>query len=99
MGLPGDSEIKASARNAGDLGSIPGLGRSLEKKMSTHSIMLAWEIPWTEEPGRLQFTGPQKNQTRLLRNLITTSSSALDSLGQHKVQRETWRLCLGVEMA
>ena len=27
---------------------------SLEKEMATHSIILAWEIPWTEEPGRLQ---------------------------------------------
>ena len=29
----------------------------LEKEMATHSITLAWEIPWTEESGRLQFTG------------------------------------------
>ena len=29
----------------------------LEKEMATHSSMLAWEIPWTEEPGRLQSTG------------------------------------------
>ena len=32
-------------------GSIPGLGRSLEKEMATHSRILAWEIPWTEELG------------------------------------------------
>jgi len=37
----------------GDLGSIPGLGRSLEMEMATHSSTLAWKIPWTEEPGRL----------------------------------------------
>ena len=42
---------------AGDPGSIPGLGRSLEKAMATHSSMLTWEIPWTEEPGRLQSRG------------------------------------------
>ena len=36
-----------------------------EKEMSTHSGFLAWEISWTEEPGRLQSTGSQKNWTRL----------------------------------
>ena len=35
-----------------DLSLIPGLGKSLEKKMATHSSILAWKIPWTEEPGR-----------------------------------------------
>ena len=29
----------------------------LEKKMATHSSVLAWKIPWTEEPGRLEFMG------------------------------------------
>ena len=33
---------------------IPGLGRSLEKGMATHSGILAWRIPWTEESGGLQ---------------------------------------------
>ena len=33
---------------------------SLKKGMATHSSILAWEIPWTEKPGRLQFIGPQK---------------------------------------
>ena len=47
------SDGKASACNAGDLGLIPGLGRYLEKKMATHSSVLAWKIPWTEEPDRL----------------------------------------------
>ena len=45
--------VKASAYNAGDPGSIPGWGRSLEKEMATHSSLLAWMIPWTEEPGGL----------------------------------------------
>ena len=48
---------KASACNAGDPGSIPGSGRSLEKEMATYSSTLAWKIPWTEEPGRLQSMG------------------------------------------
>jgi len=32
----------------------------LEKGMSIHSSILAWKIPWTEEPGRLQFMGSQR---------------------------------------
>ena len=48
---------KNSHANEGDLrdaGSIPGLGRSLEEEMATHSSILVWRILWTEEPGRLQ---------------------------------------------
>ena len=56
-GFPGGSEGKASAGNVGDLSSIPEWGRSLEKEMATHSGTLAWKIPWTEEPGRLQSMG------------------------------------------
>ena len=40
-------------------------GRSLEREMATHSSILAWEIPWTEEPGRLQSMGSQKGWTWL----------------------------------
>ena len=32
----------------------------LEEEMATHSGTLAWEIPWTEKPGGLQFMGPQR---------------------------------------
>ena len=53
-GCPGGSDGKESACNAGDLGSIPGLGRSLETGMATHLSILAWKIPWTEEPAGLQ---------------------------------------------
>ena len=63
--FPGGSDSKASACNAGDPGSIPGSGRSLEKEMATHSGILAWRIPWTEESGRLQSTGVAKSRTRL----------------------------------
>ena len=44
--------VKNMAANAGDTGLIPGLGiNPLEEEMATHSSILAWEIPWTEEPG------------------------------------------------
>ena len=36
---------------------------ALEKGLATHSSLLAWRIPWTEEPGRLQSMGPQRVQT------------------------------------
>ena len=41
---------------------VQSLGQedSLEKEMATHSSILAWEIPWTEEPGRLQSMGSQE---------------------------------------
>ena len=52
--------VKSLPANAGDLGVIPGSGRSLEKELATHSSILAWRVPWTEEPGRLQSTGSQR---------------------------------------
>ena len=41
---------------------MPGSGDPLEKEMATYSSVLAWEIPWPEELGRLQFMGLQKIQ-------------------------------------
>ena len=52
--FPGGSDGKESAWNAGDPDSIPGQKDPQEKRMATHSSILAWRIPWTEEPGRLQ---------------------------------------------
>ena len=44
---------------------VRSLGREdpLEKEMATHSSILAWRMPWTEEPGRLQSMGPQESDT------------------------------------
>ena len=55
FGFPGSSAGKESACNIGDLGSIPGSGRFPAEGMAIHCSILAWRIPWTEEPGRLQF--------------------------------------------
>ena len=52
--ISGGSVIKNLPANAGDVGWIPVSGRSLEKERATHYNTLAWEIPWTEEFGRLQ---------------------------------------------
>ena len=46
MGFPGGSDGKNPPANAGDLGSIPGLGRSPGEEKATHSNILAWRIPW-----------------------------------------------------
>ena len=52
-GFSGGSVVKNLPANAGDVSSISGWEDSLEKKMATHSSILAWEISWTKEPGRL----------------------------------------------
>ena len=44
----------AKAGDIRDLGSIPRYEDLLEEGMATHSSILAWRIPWTEEPGGLQ---------------------------------------------
>ena len=51
---------KKSVHNTGDPSSIPRLGDLLEKEMVTHSNILAWRIPWTEEPDGLQSMGMQR---------------------------------------
>ena len=65
VGFPGGSDGKESACNVGDKGSVLGSGRSLEEGMATHSSILAWRIPWTEEPGGLQSMGVPKSWTQL----------------------------------
>ena len=78
----------------------------LEKEMATHSSILAWEIPWTEEPGGLQSLGLQKNQTlwhelatkqkqqQVLWNKVDNRGCYFDWVGQTIsetiVRAETW---------
>jgi len=50
----------AAVGDTRDTGSIPGLGKSPGEGMATRSSILAWRIPWTEEPGRLQYIGLQR---------------------------------------
>ena len=58
---------KESACNAGDAVRSLGWEDPLEQEMVTYSRILAWEIPWTEEPGGLQSMGSQ----RVTHNLVT----------------------------
>ena len=60
LGFSGGSVAKNPPVNAGDSGSIPGQEDPLEKEMATHSNILAWEIPRTEEHGRLWSMESQK---------------------------------------
>ena len=62
LGFPRGSEIKVSACNAGYQNWVRFLGWEdpLEKEMAPYSIILAWRIPWTEEPCGLQSTGLQR---------------------------------------
>ena len=58
--------VKSLPANAGDIKKkkmhVPSLGREdpLEEGMATHSGILAWRVPWTEEPGGLQSMGSQR---------------------------------------
>ena len=61
---------------------VPSLGQedALEKEMATHSSILAWKIPWTEEPGGIQSTGSQRvGQDRVIEHSINFYTS----LGVH----------------
>ena len=62
---PWGSDGKESSCNAEDPVWSLGQEDPLEKEIATHSSILAWEIPWEEEPGRLQSIGSQKSWTQL----------------------------------
>ena len=61
LSFPGDSVVKnPPAKQETGVQSL-GQENPLEKKMATHSSIPPWEIPWTEEPGRLQSMGSQES--------------------------------------
>ena len=60
MGFPGGSVVKNLPAVQETWVQSLGWEDPLEKEMATHSSILAWEIPWTEEPGGLQSMGSQK---------------------------------------
>ena len=80
LGFSGGSDGKESASNAGDLGSIPGSGRSLKKGMATHSSILAWRIPWIEEPGGLQSMWSQRDMTEWLTHTLQLEAKKIKLL-------------------
>ena len=69
-------EFACNAGDTGDTDSIPGSGRSPGEGMATHSRILAWKIPCTEKPCRLQFMGSQRVRGR----------------STHKIEAHVWRM-------
>ena len=70
-GFPGGWEGKESACSEGDPGSIPGSGRSPGGRKDNPLSILAWKIPWTKEPGGLQFMGSQRVGHYRSANILT----------------------------
>ena len=62
MDFPGGSDSKESACNARDLVQSLGQKDPLEEEMATHFSILAWRIPWTEEPGGESICATTKTQ-------------------------------------
>ena len=65
MGFPGGSAVKNPPPKQETQVQSLGQEHALEKEMATHSSILAWKIPWTEEPGGLQSMRLQKSQTQI----------------------------------
>ena len=59
MGFPGGSVVKSLPAKQGTRVKSLSQEDPLEKEMATHPSILAWKIPWTEEPGELQSMGSQ----------------------------------------
>ena len=75
--FPGGSVVKnppAKAGDTGDAGSVPVLRRYLGEETATHSSILAWRIPGTEEPGRLQSMGLKESGTRWSNQATTVTT-------------------------
>ena len=75
----------ANAEDTGDLGSIPGSGRPLEKDMAALSRILAWRFLWTEEPGGLQCMGSQRvrhNRKNLARTHVGWRAYGCSVMGE-----------------
>ena len=70
MDFPDGSGDKNPPAKAGDMSPTLGWEGSLEKEIATHSSILSWEIPWTEEPGMLQLMESQ----RIRHNWMTNSN-------------------------
>ena len=98
LGLPCSSDGKESACNAGEKGSIPGSERSSGERNSNPLLVLAWRIPWTNEPGGLQLgrkepdTTGQLTQTKafiyLLRPLKTQVSPVSGGPRERKKEKK-----------
>ena len=84
MGFPGGTVLKNLPAKAGDTGSSSSLGQEdpLEKVTATHSSILAWRIPWIEEPGGLQSMGSQRVGHGWATNTLTFSLTHRKCIGK-----------------
>ena len=73
LGFAGGSVVKNLPANAGDKGSIPGSGRFRGEGNGNPSSILAWKIPWTEEPG-----GPQSIGLKRVRHNLVSKQQQKD---------------------
>ena len=80
QGFPGGSVAENPPASAGDAGSVPGLGRSTEKEMTTHSNILAWRIPRTEEPVPNPWGCKESDMTEHTHTLVFTGIRRSKSL-------------------
>ena len=74
--------------DAGHLGWIPEWEDPLEEEMATHYSILAWEMPWKEEPRGLQSIGSRKSQSRLSNQTTTSYFTAVTFKKKKKQERE-----------
>ena len=79
-GFPGGSVLKNPPANAVYMGLTLGWEDPLKKKMATHSTILPWEIPWTEEPSGLQFIGSQESDATEHTHVQTLASLAANTI-------------------
>ena len=90
---------KESICQAEDTGSIPVIKDPLEKGMATHSSILAWEIPWTEEPAGIQSTGSQRVRHDLATKQqvpMTVTSSMMFNYSLTKLPKDCNRLKINI---
>ena len=89
QGFPGGSLVKnppAKARNIIDVGSVVGQEDPLEEGMATRSSVLAWRVPWTEEPGWASPRGrKESDMTQMTEHVrrLTTLRTQLITLFPH----------------
>ena len=89
MGFPDDSVVRTHLLMSEAWVRFLGQEDPSEKEMATHASILAWEIPPTEDPGRLQSMGSQKSWTPL--SDLTTTRSMLLEIGRKTVFVIRWQ--------
>ena len=94
MGFPRDSVVKNPPVNAGAVGSIHVQEDPLENEMATHFSILAWEIPWTEEPGGYS----PWSCKRVGHNSVTKQQQTYNNLRNVVSLRPSWARLLETEL-